>query len=260
MDAETVREPRAAHAVELCGVRKTFLTESGEAVVALDGIDLKVQEGEFLSIIGPTGCGKTTLLNILAGLDSPDSGTVRYADGLRPGDNVPCVFQHYTLLPWRTILRNVTFGLEMRHAPRRERANTARALLAKVGLEGFERAYPHELSGGMRQRAAIAQALAIQPGLLLMDEPFGALDDATRGELQQTLTSLWQDSPITIIFVTHNIDEAILMADRVVVFSERPAKVRAEFKVELPRPRDQQSEAFTSLFIQVRGALPLSAG
>jgi NitT/TauT family transport system ATP-binding protein len=253
----TEKQPERDRAVALTvrGVEKAYRTEAGRATVALRDVNVVVHEGEFVVLLGPSGCGKTTLLNVVAGLDVPDRGEVRLAEGLRPGANMPCVFQHYTLFPWRTILRNVTFGLEMRGVPRRQRRETARALLAKVGLEGVEFAYPHELSGGMRQRAAIAQALAIRPGMLLMDEPFGALDDSNRNELQRMLIDLWEERRFTVLFVTHNIDEAIRLADRVVVFSEPPGHVRREFSVPLPRPRDRLSTAFTGLFMQIRESL-----
>ncbi|MCK4849947.1 MAG: ABC transporter ATP-binding protein [Phycisphaerae bacterium] len=247
--------PETKVALELRGVSKSYCSESGSLVQALDGVGLTVQEGEFVVLIGPTGCGKTTLLNIAAGLLAPDSGQVLLGKGLRQGDNIPCVFQHYTLFPWRTLLHNVTFGLEMRSIARHDRNDTARALIAKVGLSGFEGAYPHELSGGMRQRGAIAQALAIKPKLLLMDEPFGALDDYTRMELQQMLIDLWQESQITVLFVTHNIDEAVVMGDRVIVFSERPGKVIKKLQVKLSRPRRGLSQEFTKVLVELRQSL-----
>ncbi|TFH15754.1 MAG: ABC transporter ATP-binding protein, partial [Lentisphaerales bacterium] len=195
--------------LQLVGISKTYCSASGATVQALEDLNMTVKEKEFVTVIGPTGCGKTTLLNIIAGLDSQDSGEVFLADGLKAGTNMPCVFQHYTLFPWRTLLRNVVFGLEMRGAPRVEKRAAACELLSKVGLTGFENAYPHELSGGMRQRAAIAQALASQHRMLLMDEPFGDVDDMTRKDLQRMIVELWQETRITILFVTHNIDEAI---------------------------------------------------
>lgn len=241
--------------LKLNGISRAYSSDSGSIVHALDNVNLTVQEEEFVVLIGPTGCGKTTLLNIIAGLDSQDSGNIFLADNLKPGTNMSYVFQHYTLFPWRTVLRNVTFGSEMRKAPRRERLKTALELLSKVGLDGFENAYPHELSGGMRQRAAIAQALASHPKLLLMDEPFGAADDTTRTELQQIIVDLWKETRLTILFVTHNIDEAIAIADRVIVSSNRPSQLIEEFSVDLPRPRDRMSREFTDLFVQVRESL-----
>jgi ABC-type nitrate/sulfonate/bicarbonate transport system ATPase subunit len=214
-----------------------------------------VRQGEFVTLVGVTGCGKTTLLNLIAGLDTADEGYLRLGQDLRFGDNIAHVFQHYTLFPWLTTISNVSFGLQMRGVRRSERHHRAAALLARVGLGGFENAYPHELSGGMRQRAAIAQALAIEPKLLLMDEPFGAVDDSTRTELQKMLTNLWQENQTTILFVTHNIDEAIVLGSRVLVFSERPGHIACEFEIDLPRPRDRMTEEFTDVFIQIRTAL-----
>ena len=242
-------------ALELRRVGKTFRSDTGAKVKALEDVNLLVHQGEFVTLVGATGCGKTTLLNLIAGLDSTDEGDLRLGEGRQFGDNIAHVFQHYTLFPWRTAVSNVSFGLQMRGMPRRQRQTRAADLLAKVGLKGFESAYPHELSGGMRQRVAIAQALAIEPKLLLMDEPFGAVDDSTRSELQQMLTDLWQEDQITILFVTHNIDEAIVLGSRVLVFSERPGRIACEFRIELPRPRNRIAKEFTDLFIQIRKSL-----
>ena len=242
-------------ALELRKVGKIFRSGMGAKVKALGDVNLLVRQGEFVTLVGATGCGKTTLLNLIAGLDTTDEGYLCLGEGLRFGDNIAHVFQHYTLFPWRTVVSNVSFGLQMRGIPRTERQTRAVRLLARVGLKGFENAYPHELSGGMRQRAAIAQALAIEPKLLLMDEPFGAVDDSTRTELQQMLTDLWQENQTTILFVTHNIDEAIVLGSRVLIFSERPGKIAYEFKIDLPRPRDRMTGEFTKLFIQIRKSL-----
>ncbi len=256
MTEKNIKKQSKEHfALELKSICKQFLSDTGSVVPALENIDLAVHDGEFLTLAGATGCGKTTLLNLIAGFASPDEGRIHLRDGLRFGDNIAYVFQHYTLFPWRTALRNVTFSMEMRGVPRKQRKSRPVELLAKVGLEGFENAHAHELSGGMRQRTAIAQALAMQPKLLLMDEPFGAVDDSTRAELQQMITQLWQENHTTIIFVTHNIDEAILLGDRVVVLSERPGKIVCEFKVDLPRPRDRMNPEFTDLFIKIRQSL-----
>ena len=241
--------------LELNEINKTFYSDSGEKIRTLKGLNLHVTEGEFITLVGATGCGKTTLLNLIAGLETPDDGQLSLGKGLRLGDNVAYVFQHYTLFPWRSTLSNVCFGLQMRGIGRKKRKNEAMQLLSKVGLESFENTYPYELSGGMRQRAAIAQALAIKPKLLLMDEPFGALDDSTRRELQQMLTELWQENQTTIIFVTHNIDEAVLLGDKVLVFSERPGRIVRKFDVELPRPRNSVTKEFTNLFMQIRQSL-----
>ena len=242
-------------ALELRKVSKVFRSEAGAEVKALEDVNLSACHGEFITLIGSTGCGKTTLLNLIAGLDTPDEGCLRLGHGLRFGDNIAQVFQHYTLFPWRTVVSNVSFGIQMRGIPQKERLKRATALLTKVGLKGFENAYPHELSGGMRQRAAIAQALAIEPKLLLMDEPFGAVDDSTRTELQRMLTNIWQENQTTVIFVTHNIDEAIILGSRVLVFSERPGRIACEFKIDLPRPRNKMAKEFTDLFVQIRNLL-----
>lgn len=242
-------------ALELRKVGKTFRSDTGATVRALEDVNLLVHEGELVTLVGATGCGKTTLLNLIAGLDTADEGYLRLGAGLQFGDNIAHVFQHYTLFPWRTAVSNVSFGLQMRGVPRTKRQIRATKLLARVGLKGFENAYPHELSGGMRQRAAIAQALAIEPKLLLMDEPFGAVDDSTRTELQQMLTDLWQENKTTILFVTHNIDEAIVLGGRVLIFSERPGRIACEFKIDLPRPRNRIAKEFTDLFIQIRKSL-----
>jgi NitT/TauT family transport system ATP-binding protein len=242
-------------ALELCKVGKTFRSDTGANVKALEDVNLRVRQGEFVTLVGATGCGKTTLLNLIAGLDTPDEGSVHLGEGLRFGDNIAHVFQHYTLFPWRTTVSNVSFGLQMRGVRRAKRHSQAASLLDKVGLRDFENAYPHELSGGMRQRAAIAQTLAIEPKLLLMDEPFGAVDDSTRTELQKMLIDLWREDRTTVIFVTHNIDEAILLGSRVLVFSNRPGKVAYEFKVDLPQPRNRVTKEFTELFIQIRHSL-----
>ena len=242
-------------ALELRKVGKVFRSDTGANVTALKDVNLLVRQGEFVTLVGATGCGKTTLLNLIAGLDTPDEGYLFLGQGLRFGYNIAHVFQHYTLFPWRTTVSNVSFGLQMRGVPRMQRQAGAAALLTKVGLKGFENAYPHELSGGMRQRAAIAQALSIEPKLLLMDEPFGAVDDSTRSDLQQMLTDLWQENQTTVIFVTHNIDEAIVLGSRVLVLSKRPGRIACEFKINLPRPRDQMHREFMKLFIQIRTAL-----
>jgi NitT/TauT family transport system ATP-binding protein len=257
MKAGTADEPRQENSValELHGVGKIFRSSSGAPIRALHDVNLLVRHGEFVTLVGATGCGKTTLLNIIAGVDLPDEGYLRLSSGLQFGYNIAYVFQHYTLFPWRSALRNVTFGLQMRGVPWKERKGRAFELLSRVGLSGFENTYPHELSGGMRQRAAIAQALAVQPRLLLMDEPFGAVDDSTRNELQQMLTKLWQEHHITIVFVTHNVDEAVVLGQRVLVFSGRPGKILREFKIDLPPPRNRMSKEFTNLFIQIRQSL-----
>jgi NitT/TauT family transport system ATP-binding protein len=235
-------------ALRIEGVRKVF-REGAREVVALDGIDLEIAAGELVCLLGPSGCGKSTLLNAIAGFAPPTAGTIvaggRPVTG--PGPERAMVFQEYALFPWMTVERNVAFGLEMRGA--RGPAARARvdALLAKLHLEEFRDRFPKELSGGMRQRVAIARVLAIDPPTLLMDEPFGALDAITRLNLQDELLRIWAELGKTIVFVTHGIEESLYLADRVVVMTYRPGTVKRIVPVALPRPRDPASVAFNEL-------------
>ncbi|EGO64625.1 ABC transporter ATP-binding protein [Acetonema longum] len=212
-----------------------------ERLVVLENFNLQIREGEFLSILGPSGCGKSTFLNILAGLDRHDGGEI-----LVDGETIKTrsfdrglVFQGYALLPWRTVLENLEIGLEIRHVGKKERRAIAQHYLALVGLSAFAHQYPHQLSGGMRQRVAIARVLAYQPDLLLMDEPFAALDAQTREILQIELIKIWEADKKTIVFITHSIDEAILLSDRVAVMTARPGQVKELIEVALPRPRTE---------------------
>ncbi|MFC4607416.1 ABC transporter ATP-binding protein [Streptomyces maoxianensis] len=211
------------------GVGKNFSVRGKQqSVVALDGIDLDIAAGEFVVIVGPSGCGKSTLLDLLGGLSEPTSGQI-LLDGepvTGPGLDRGIVFQQYALLPWRTAQGNVEFGLEATRVPRRERAERAREYLALVGLTGFEDRHPHELSGGMRQRVAIARSLAYDPDVLLMDEPFAALDAQTRESLQDELLRIWQRTGKTIVFITHGIDEAVHLGQRVAVLTSRPGRIK----------------------------------
>lgn len=224
-------------------VSKTFKTRSGP-VQALDQVSLQVGEGEFVCLVGASGCGKSTLLNIIAGLEKPDSGTVT-ADGLRvlePGRERLVMFQESALFPWLDVMKNVLFGLKMKpHLTRKDRREVARYYLELVGLSRFERANVHELSGGMKQRVALARALAPNPRMLLMDEPFAALDALTREQLYGDLQTIWESRRKTIIFVTHNVREAACLGDRVLLFSPHPGRMREEFLIKLPRPRDINS-------------------
>ena len=219
-------------------VSKVYGDRAGHAVRALDGIDLAVDAEEFVAVLGPSGCGKSTLLNLMAGLLAPTEGTI-WLDGELPAGRAATamVFQEFALFPWRTVQANVEFGLEEMGVAGDERARRARRYLDMTGLAGFEGKYPHQLSGGMRQRVGIARALAVEPPVLLMDEPFSALDAQTRQLMQEELLGIWERTRKTIVYVTHNIHEAVYMADRVVVLSRRPGRVLAEVKVELPRPR-----------------------
>ncbi len=239
-------------AIRIRGVRKVFAAGRGE-VTALDGIDLDVAPGELVCLLGPSGCGKSTLLNAIAGFSPPTSGTV-LANGrpvTAPGPDRGMVFQEYALFPWLTVERNVAFGLEMKGEPRRRIREMVDALLAKLSLHEFRDRFPKDLSGGMRQRVAIARVLAIDPPMLLMDEPFGALDALTRRNLQDELLRIWAELSKTIVFVTHGIEESLYLADRVVVMTYRPGTVKRIVPVTLPRPRDPASPEFNALKKQV---------
>ncbi|HRM00607.1 MAG TPA: ABC transporter ATP-binding protein [Acidovorax sp.] len=221
------------------GVSRTFTSAKGVATQALLPVDFDVRENDFVTILGPSGCGKSTMLRIVAGLDSPTSGRVlldgRPVEG--PGADRGMVFQSYTLFPWLTIEQNIRFGLRERGMPEAQQKERAAYFIAKVGLRGFEQHFPKQLSGGMQQRTAIARALANDPKILLMDEPFGALDNQTRVLMQELLLGIWESERKTVLFVTHDIDEAIFMANRVAVFSARPGRIKTELAVDLPHPR-----------------------
>ena len=224
-------------------VSKAFQSRSGK-VQALDNVSLNIKEGEFVCLIGPSGCGKSTLLNIIAGLDTPDSGQV-LADGkpvTGPGRERMVMFQESALYPWLDVLDNVMFGLKLKPGlTNEERRKVAQVYLKLVGLERFARANIHELSGGMKQRAALARALAPNPRVLLMDEPFAALDAMTREQLYADIQDIWAKRRKTIVFVTHNVREAVCLGDRVVLLSPHPGRIQEEFQIDLPRPRDINS-------------------
>ena len=226
------------------------------AVIAVRDADLVVNPGEFVSIIGPSGCGKSTFLNAVAGFLKPTSGTVT-VDGepvKGPSADRGMVFQQYSLFPWKTVRENVEFGLKMRGMGKSERAVAARTLLGLAGLSAFEDHYPDRISGGMKQRVGIVRALATGPKVLLLDEPFGALDAQTRVIMQQILTNLWQRLGISVLFVTHDIDEAIFLSDRIYVMTARPGTIKAEVTVPLPRPRDAALQ-LSPEFVQLRAEL-----
>ncbi len=224
-------------------LNKTYHTEEGDEVVALLDINLDVADKEFVCFIGPSGCGKTTLLRITAGLEKPDSGTLTVNNEpiTGPGPDRGMVFQEYSLFPWRTVLKNITFSLELKKIPKSEREKIARDFLELVGLSKFADSYPHELSGGMKQRVAIARALVNDPDVLLMDEPFGAVDAQTRNRLQHELLNIWEKKKKTVLFITHSVDEAVFLADKVVVFTARPGRVKEVISIDLPRPRERTS-------------------
>ncbi len=229
-------------------IGKSFASKTA-TVQALNGVTFGVASGEFVCLLGPSGCGKSTLLNIIAGLDRPDEGQVcaddRIVDG--PGTDRVVMFQDATLFPWLNVVDNVTFGLTMQGLPPKERGEKAKRYLQMVHLSHFEKASVHELSGGMKQRVALARALALDPAVLLMDEPFGALDAQTRDLLHVELQSIWAYTHKTIVFVTHNVREAIRLGDRVLVMSARPGKIKREFRILLPRPRSMEDHALVDM-------------
>lgn len=227
--------------IEIAGVTKRFIPRSGDVVHALDSVDLSVKENEFLTLLGPSGCGKTTLLRTIAGLETADSGTITVEGAVvtGPGPERAMVFQSFALLPWMSVIDNVSFGLRMRGVAKSEREDRAAAIIDKIGLTGFERKQPHELSGGMQQRVGLARALAVKPRVLLMDEPFSAVDEQTRRLLQEQLIQIWEQDRTTVVFVTHSIDEAILLGDRIVLMSPRPGRISEIKEVAIARPRSQ---------------------
>jgi NitT/TauT family transport system ATP-binding protein len=241
-----------ARAFWLDQVSKTF-SSKGHIVEALRPVDLEVAAGEFVCFLGPSGCGKSTLLSIIAGLQEPTTGKV-WANGKQvkgPGTDRILLFQEAALFPWLDVQHNVEFGLRQAGIKARERAAIARKFIETVHLKGFERSYVHQLSGGMRQRTAIARALAIDPAILLMDEPFGALDAFTRDRLHTELESIWAETQKTILFVTHNVREAVALGDRVVVFAPRPGRIVREFHIDLPRPRSLEDHNLVDLSAEI---------
>ena len=219
-----------------------FRPKNREPVTALTDLTLAVAKGEFVSIVGPSGCGKSTFLNIVLGLIKQDSGTLQFNGTpiTGPGQERAMVFQEFGLLPWRTVVGNVELGLELKGTPAAERAQRAAELIKLVGLNGFESHYPHELSGGMKQRVGLARALATEPQVLLMDEPFAALDAQTRDLMQTELLQIWERTKKTVLFVTHSIEEAAYLSDRVIVMTARPGRTKEVLKIDLPRPRDYE--------------------
>ena len=224
-----------------------------QQIAALQDFNLDIREGEFFTLLGPSGCGKSTFLNVLAGLARKSGGSISIdgqpASGINREQGV--VFQGYALFPWRTVLQNIEVGLEIRKIPKRERRETAEQFLHLVGLAGFGQRYPHELSGGMRQRVAIARSLAYSPSLLLMDEPFAALDAQTREILQSELLRIWEQHKTTIVFITHSLDEAIYLSDRIAIMTHRPGRIKSVLDIALPRPRPAEIR-HAPAFVQLR--------
>lgn len=259
MKPETGGAPPILVADRIC---KTFEDTDGQNIVALSDVSLSVRAHEFVSIVGPSGCGKSTFLRIVAGLDQRSNGTItvnnREISG--PGADRGMVFQEYALLPWKTTLSNVAFGLQLRKVPKAERNQIAQRYIDLVGLRGFEHKHPHQLSGGMRQRAAVARALANSPAILLMDEPFAAIDAITRRRLQEELGEICAKEGMTVLFVTHSVDEAIFLSDRVIVFSDRPGHVACEMRVNIERPRHWETTIKDKQFIELRDSILQTLG
>jgi NitT/TauT family transport system ATP-binding protein len=246
-------------ALEARDISKAFVAGKGPVTVALQDVSLAVERHTFVSLLGPSGCGKSTLLRILGGLEQPTSGV--FTDSTRAtagGLGTAFVFQDHSLFPWLTVADNAGFGLRMLGVAKAERAERVRRWLTQVGLAGFERAYPEQLSGGMRQRLSLARAFATDPDVLLMDEPMGALDPQTRLLIQEDLIRLWEQTRKTVVLVTHDIDEALLLGDRVVLMTSRPGRIKLDLTVNLPRPRDAEiinTQAFAQLRATVWTAL-----
>jgi NitT/TauT family transport system ATP-binding protein len=240
-------------AIELHGVTKRFVSPSGKSFTALRDLDLTVAPGEFCAVVGPTGCGKSTTLALISGLEPPSLGTIRvFGEPVKTvGRSVGYVFQRDAVFPWKNVLENVAMGPRFRGADTEDANTQARKWIARVGLAGFERYYPHQLSGGMRKRVALAQTLINQPRILLMDEPFSALDVQTRALMENELLELWASTGASVVFVTHDLEEAIGLADRVVVITAGPGTVKGTYRVDLPRPRNIAEVRFQPRFIEI---------
>jgi NitT/TauT family transport system ATP-binding protein len=243
--------------IEVEGVSHAYRTPDGREVAALDDVHLQVKDREFVALLGPSGCGKSTLLYLIGGFFPVGAGSIRVngAHVTGPGPDRGVVFQHFALFPWKTVRGNVLYGLEKQKLPRAERERLAQQFIDLVGLTGFESSYPSQLSGGMKQRAALARTLAIDPGTLLMDEPFGALDAQTRSLMQAELLRIWRRSPKTVIFVTHDVQEAVFLAQRVAVMSARPGRIKAVVEADFERadPHLFKSKAFVEKVDEVWG-------
>jgi NitT/TauT family transport system ATP-binding protein len=249
------RSERENARIEISGLTKRFLTPGGEVFTALRDVSFSVEPGQFCAVVGPTGCGKSTTLSMVSGLDRPSEGSVkvggREVDGIT--DGVSFMFQADALLPWKTVLGNVAMGPVFRRVVKQEAHALARDWLRRVGLTGFEDRYPHQLSGGMRKRVAMAAALINEPKILIMDEPFGALDVQTKAIMSTELLGLWEQIRPSVIFITHDLDEAVALADRVVVMTSSPGSVKAVYDIDLPRPRGSVQEIrFQPRFIELQ--------
>ncbi|MEA2801408.1 MAG: sulfonate transport system ATP-binding protein [Rhodospirillaceae bacterium] len=244
--------------IEIAGLRKSFLAE-GREVVAVDDASFQIHDGEFVALLGPSGCGKSTILNMVATLMAPNAGDIRVDDAPvvpgRPIAHVGYVFQKDTLFPWRTVEGNIGYALELAGMPAAERRTRVDEAIHQAGLDGFGRFYPSSLSGGMRQRVSLMRTLIAQPEILLMDEPFGALDTHTKLDMHSVLLDLWEHTRQTVLFVTHDLGEALTLADRIILMSARPGRVKQDFRVDFPRPRDavalRETRQYAELFSRI---------
>lgn len=236
------------------GLTHRYVTEGRGETLALSDVNLEINDNEFITLLGPSGCGKTTLMRAIGGLETPTEGTVSVNGRKVKGPNLDCsvVFQNFALMPWASVLDNVAFGLEMRGTGKSSAREQARGFIEKVGLAGFEDKYPKELSGGMQQRVGLARALAVETPIILMDEPFGALDQQTRRYMQEELLTIWEKDKKTVVFVTHDMEEAVLLADKVVLMSARPGRVEEVIPVNIPRPRNAEGIERTPEFVELK--------
>lgn len=253
MGLQEVQAKGRSSGVRCVGVRKIWAEGTPRALEALSDVNLEVAPSEFVVLLGPSGCGKSTLLYLIAGLERPSAGLIEHrgVPVRKPSSDRALIFQETSLYPWLSVRANAAFGLKLRGVDKRERDRVAAGVLREVGLSHFMDKRPDELSGGMRQRVAVARALAMEPSVLLMDEPFAALDVQTRSKLQDFLIQVWRESKASVLFVTHGIDEAIALADRVVVFTARPGRIKAIVPIDLPRPRDVHHPRFHALRVQL---------
>lgn len=243
--------------IEIKNLSKTFKTNNNLEVNALKNITLEIKENDFICIVGPSGCGKSTMLRIIASLENASEGIITYkgTEITAPTSDIGMVFQNYSLLQWRTVLDNIALGLEFKGLSKNERRDIARKYLNMISMDKFEKAYPYELSGGMQQRVAIARALANNPDVLLMDEPFGALDAYTRILLQKELLNIWEKNKKTILFVTHSVDEAVYLADRIIVMGKNPGTIREIIDIKMDRPRDRGNLEYAQITSKILNML-----
>lgn len=243
--------------IKVENISKSFDSQSGRVHV-LDSISLDVRENEFLVLFGPGQCGKTVLLNIMAQLETPDSGQVIYEDGRKVHGNIGMVFQQYALFPWKTVIENVEMNQKFKGIPKKQRRDEAMEYIKLVGLEGFEKSYPAQLSGGMKQRVGLARAYATQSDIILMDEPFGALDAQTRYQMQEEVLRIWEQRKVTVVFVTNNVEEALYLGDRIILLSNKPCQVVQEFVPDLPKPRNNMDLTFLKMRDEITSKVDLA--